>query len=564
MSAAVNLHEAEPAWNQMTLVADPSEVAVAKMSITEAERRLKIVNDLLDRAGILAYLEDLIAAARKSNRGAKPTVSTRTLLTGILLALLDDRPPQLQHALAALARLPRHLRMKAGFLRPARPFEREERGRVWVEISYSSYSRALNRLAAALGDPRVEPTNEGRERRATSDSTAHVLDAILDASVTKDVNPLSGAIDSTAIYGHVNQRTKRDEIQDSADPDVDWYVKRNKEISVLGYSHSAVIAQTVKGKTVVLAMELQSGNAEDSTTGVDLIKRSIKRRGALRLLQQMAADKAYSKGRSVFDAAHAAGIYVVFDPNEHQRGPQAVIDGHPIVDGAAYCPCLPEELMNLGPAPSVFNDVDPDPYQQAIAHREIYRLQGHGRAKPNGSHRVSCPALTGQAQCPRKPVESARPGKSKSLPLILPDESTPFAAACTQQTKSMPGQVDGLQLQPQYPYGTSDWREAYSKPRSRVEGAFGNLKTGQGQMRRGAVHVTGLSKTGLMLALHHAVENLRACDEFPSMTHRASLASQALRATEEDFTPEGWQRHLREITAPREGRAPPNGRNRNG
>lgn len=58
-------------------------------------------------------------------------------------------------------------------------------------------------------------------------------------------------------------------------------------------------------------------------------------------------------------------------------------------------------------------------------------------------------------------------------------------------------------------------------------------------MRRGAVYVTGLAKTGLMLALHHAVENLRACGVVTAMAHRASSGGRALRITEDDCTLEG-------------------------
>jgi hypothetical protein len=83
-------------------------------------------------------------------------------------------------------------------------------------------------------------------------------------------------------------------------------------------------------------------------------------------------------------------------------------------------------------------------------------------------------------------------------------------------------------------------------------------------MRRGAIHVTGLTKTGLMLALSLAVKNLRACGAVTAMTHRASRGGQALRVSEADFTPEGWARYVREITTARDGRSPPDSRNRNG
>lgn len=118
----------------------------------------------------------------------------------------------------------------------------------------------------------------------------------------------------------------------------------------------------------MLAMELQSGNAEDSTSSTALLRRSTARRNAIRRIQQIPADKSYSKSRRFLKKAHKAGLYVAFDPAGPQPGPRAVIGGHPIVDGAAYCPCLPESLCNLDPALSAFNNTKPAPYQQPPRH----------------------------------------------------------------------------------------------------------------------------------------------------------------------------------------------------
>ena len=58
-------------------------------------------------------------------------------------------------------------------------------------------------------------------------------------------------------------------------------------------------------------------------------------------------------------------------------------------------------------------------------------------------------------------------------------------------------------------WGSDAWIAAYVR-RSRVEGAFGTLKSSKTEnVRRGWTHVVGLVKTGLMVVIAQAAANLR-------------------------------------------------------
>lgn len=528
-----------------------------RLTMTEAERRLEIANELLDRSKIVEMIDGRIEADRTTNRGAPVTVGTRTVLLGILLAVLDNRALYLTQAYSALAQLPKHLQLEVGFLRRARPSETKADGLLRTYVSYEALTRAYTRICDTFGKTRTEVTGGGKgHRSAMSAGTAEIVDRILDASVTVDVDPKSGAIDSTGIYGNVNQRTRGKDLADSADPETGWYVREEKGIRILGYSLTVVIAKAQdNSSTVVLAMELQSGNANDTTSGADLMRRGVAKTNALRRIEQIAGDKAYSSGRQFFDAAQDAGKYVVFDPDEHQRGFQGIHAGHPVVDNTLFCPCLSEDLHDAGPAPSVFNDVDPAAFKAIQEKREPFRLPLFGRADTDGSSRFQCPVLAKKARCTRRQADSQAVDASK--PLIAPTDETPVAAACDQRTTSTPGQVAGQQMQPQYPYGSDAWKAAYGGPRSRVEGVFGTVKTGHGRIRRGGFFVQGLAKVALFLALNLAIENLRRCGTFTTRRHQDTAALRAEQLTEEDFTPEGWARHQAKIASARDGRAPP-------
>lgn len=89
-----------------------------------------------------------------------------------------------------------------------------------------------------------------------------------------------------------------------------------------------------------------------------------------------------------------------------------------------------------------------------------------------------------------------------------PPELETAPRCCTQRTVTILGSVTPKVRQRPY-WGSPAWIASFNR-RTYIEGVFGNLKSPKTEnVRRGWTFVTGLLKTGLMVACSTAVANLR-------------------------------------------------------
>ena len=73
-------------------------------------------------------------------------------------------------------------------------------------------------------------------------------------------------------------------------------------------------------------------------------------------------------------------------------------------------------------------------------------------------------------------------------------------------------------IRQRHSWGSDAWIAAYIR-RSRVEGAFGTLKSSKTEnVRRGWTYVVGLVKTGLMVVIAQAAANLRCLQAWAART----------------------------------------------
>jgi hypothetical protein len=88
-----------------------------------------------------------------------------------------------------------------------------------------------------------------------------------------------------------------------------------------------------------------------------------------------------------------------------------------------------------------------------------------------------------------------------ALPTVEnPPSAGTAPAACSQSTVTVPGAVNSEIRQRLY-WGGPKWIAAYNR-QSLVEAGFGNIKGSKNEdVRRGWIHVVGLVKTGLMVAV---------------------------------------------------------------
>lgn len=199
-------------------------------------------------------------------------------------------------------------------------------------------------------------------------------------------------------------------------------------------------------------------------------------------------------------------------------------DGVKMIDGFPHCPAPPEHLeVIVRPAqlsvPALKVNASAveqaehaekqkalDEFQALIAERETWAFRRVGGPDRSGKERFECPAQAGKRRCEHCPI-------SQFLPAGTPAAENPPAAdtapaACSQRTITVPGDVTPKIRQRLY-WGDPKWIAAYNRG-SRVEAGFGNIKSSKTEdVRRGWIHVVGLVKTGLMVAVAQAAANLR-------------------------------------------------------
>lgn len=217
------------------------------------------------------------------------------------------------------------------------------------------------------------------------------------------------------------------------------------------------------------------------------------------------------------------GIEQVLDLHQNDWGVRD-FDGVKMIDGWPHCPATPEHLeVIVRPAqlsvPALKANASAveraehaekqkalDEFQALIAERETWafrRVEGPDRS---GKERFECPAQAGKRRCEHCPISQFLPAGTRTVENPPAAETAP--AACSQRTITVPGDVTPKIRQRLY-WGGPRWIAAYNR-RSRVEAGFGNIKSSKTEdVRRGWIHVVGLVKTGLMVAVAQAAANLR-------------------------------------------------------
>lgn len=329
---------------------------------------------LLEVSGVLDIIDKYESERRSDHRGAKATVSARTVLLGMIMAAMDQRPHHLRWAYTTLQETADYW-FETGFMRAARPDERKRLRQHYVPITKSSFYRAHMRLVEALGEPeartKLKADGSGSSTRyVLPGPLADVIHQLFGASNADTELDETAAIDSTGIRAAVNHSVK----PQPANAHAGWYVKeKEKTVYLFGYSLTALVGKDAQGSTRVLGLELTSGNAHDLTTALDYFARR-----PISGIKRVIADKAYTRGNELSSALLRQDIHLVGDQAEHQRGHRATDRGVAIVNGTPCCPAIPDALKDIGPAPSMANDVDPQTFGENYQQQANFHLLRHG------------------------------------------------------------------------------------------------------------------------------------------------------------------------------------------
>jgi hypothetical protein len=173
----------------------------------------------------------------------------------------------------------------------------------------------------------------------------------------------------------------------------------------------------------------------------------------------------------------ALGYTNVNDYQSDQLGIQTGHGGGIMVEGAWYCPSMPEPLIYATIDYRIKKSIDEATWKIRIAARTPYMLHSKEAPDADGHQPLRCPAIGTSATvaCP------LRPNSMKGTKVVLRSRvATPPKAAdriCRQTSVSFPPTVSAKYRQ-DIQYGTDEWQEAYATARNTIEGFNGFIKDG--------------------------------------------------------------------------------------
>ena len=243
-------------------------------------------------------------------------------------------------------------------------------------------------------------------------------------------------------------------------------------------------------------------------------------------------DFSYALPEHWADELRARHMEQICDLHQNDRGAHD-LEGVQMIDGWPHCPMTPRRLEVI-PRPAQLSVPklkknataseraehaakvrELEEFRAAIAERKTWAFRRTRGADANGTERFECPAQAGQLVCVNCPISQFLPPGTPKVE--NPPEKSTAPKACTQRTIGVSGDVMPKIRQRHY-WGSDAWIAAYVR-RSRVEGAFGNIKSSKTEnVRRGWTHVVGLVKTGLMVVIAQAAANLRCLRAWAART----------------------------------------------
>ena len=400
----------------------------------------------------------------------------------------------------------------------------------------ASYAIALERRRAARSD---EERDE-RERRLEWFTNELIEMSI--RTMPRHVRRRwkgNSAVDATVVptFARADRRRRRktrgqtpEILVHSADPDADWYVRNPTEAKPdgeadkahWGYEASLVVSgsddpskpQTFPSLVIAMAILHKPGH-HPGRQAVRALASAHRRRHPARLL---AGDRAYSnaKPEDFQLPARALGYQPVFDYKVDQLGIQGSFAGMLQIEGAWYCPAIPQPLIEAT-IELRKGTIDESTYKARLEERWKYLILPKVGPDAEGHVRLRCPASNPApvARCDLKPdsVGSSTRGRIR-IPVTAAVTSHP-PTICSQQSITVPPEAGAKLAQPLL-YGSDEWHAAYATLRSTNEGMNGYLKDGarealgDAQRRR----IRGVAAQTVFIALLLAAANLRKIDQF--------------------------------------------------
>ena len=189
-------------------------------------------------------------------------------------------------------------------------------------------------------------------------------------------------------------------------------------------------------------------------------------------------DRAYSNSKAeLFQLpARALGHGLVLDYKSDQLGVMAQSEGFLQIEGAWYCPSIPQILID---ATIDFraHRIDETTYVARLEERWKYLARPKAKPDSEGHVRLACPASgpSPQARCDLK-AGSIRPETQGRIRIALKsDVQAAPPPSCSQQSVTIPPEA-GAKFDQALLYGSPEWQSTYATMRNTNEGFHGYVK----------------------------------------------------------------------------------------
>jgi len=533
------------------------------------QRHIEYIAGIIDRSGLVEqsdewYWED--RGGRKAS-GKPRIVSTRTALI-LYLLLSAEHSPQLVDDMARLCavRLSNESKQYLGLWDPR---NRRKKKADWYWPLYHATQRIIDPIdpkPARSGNRRKFPTLEEIElikaaREKHGDSRKQVrlewfINRLIDATVKEipaeifDLWQGDTAVDGTVVgvYGKngapwSNKEAKAASRRGALEFDGGWHLRTGKNDytsdhtkarkSVFGFDASVVTMtandpnSTPPHPLLVLGIALTVPSAEVAESAL-VVYRDIKARGYK--TGRATGDRAYGPGTDVekyqIPMRRELGYDLVMDYKDNQLGAkQGQYAGAIMVEGAFYCPNMPEDLIEAT-ARYRRHEITGSEYRDLIRRRLLYKMRAKEKPDAKGRVPMMCPAR-GPGATAYCPVANACGGVKPSakpdddlVPIYgdaAVDENTggilPICA--NKSSVSFPIEAGIKNFQTPH-YGSPEWADLYHADRGTIEGKNAFLKDGSKESLGDPTRrrLRGYTGQYFLIGLMYAASNLRALESF--------------------------------------------------
>lgn len=502
--------------------------------------QVRFCAQVIDDSKVAARMELCLEA----KTGRPRALSARAVLVALLVLAIDDRPLHLSAVTRLLfTRLSEDSRTLLGVVGDAST----------TRSFLCAYRRVryLFHKMLALVDPSSLPKNlripierfealvkvmSDEERASRVEALEETVDALLAASVAvcgqEELISFDGSIglDATPVALWSRGRSERSGLS-AADPDGAWYVREGdhregagpsgKPLRKLLWALEATIATMGRGPGEIpchpnLAIGLAMGRpgVDPAGTGVRVLS-FVRQKGFG--AGYLGADRGYTQGLATrfHLPVRALGYSLVMDYKGDDLGRQANSQGAVLVDGAFYCPAMPEPLVSAS-ADRRAGTSDEETFSARIAARRSWRLVRKQGPDHDGYERYGCPA---QGDHPHLacPLRSASAGRALGrIPVLNPPESPP--KICTQASVTIAPDV-GARFRQDLAYASQEWRSTYASYRNTIEGLNGYMKDPchEALAAPGRRRVRGIAAQSLFVTLLLMAANVRKIAAFRQM-----------------------------------------------